>query len=77
MALIESGLRIIMDCENERILIVMKLLYFIVSIDQPLLAYVDQCKIHIHMATLYIPSSFEYLSYANVTSTIEFLDANS
>ena len=77
MALIEFGLRTIMYYEKGRILIVMKLLYFIVSNDQPLFAYVDQCKIHMHLATPNMSSSFEYLSYANVTSAMEFLDANS
>ena len=77
MASIELGLQTIVDREKERILIVMKLLYFVVSNGQPLLACVDQCKIHIHLTTPNMPSSFESLSYANVTSAMGFLDATS
>jgi hypothetical protein len=75
VAPIESNLQTMVDREKGRILTVMKLLYFVVNNDQPLLAYVDQCKLHVHLATPNMPSSFEYLSYANVTSAMEFLDA--
>ena len=63
------------DREKGRIFTVMKLLYFVISNDQPLLIYIDQYKIHMHLATPNMPSSFEYSSYANVTSSMEFLDA--
>ena len=72
---IELGLQTMVDREKGRILTVMKLLHFVVSNDQPLVAYVDQCKLHMHMATPNMPSSFEYSSYANVTSAMGFLDA--
>ena len=53
----------------------LKLLYFVVSNDQPLRAYVNQCKIYMHMTTPNMSSSFEFLSYVNVTLTIGLLDA--
>ena len=74
MAPIESGLQTMVDRENGRILTVMKLLYFVVNNDHPILAYVDQCKIHMDLATPNMPSSFEYSLYANVTSAMGFLD---
>ena len=75
MTPIKLGLQTIVDCEKRKILTVMKFLYFVVSNDQPLFAYVDQCKIHMHLATPNMPSSFECSSYANVTSVMRFLDA--
>jgi hypothetical protein len=72
---IETDLQTMVDREKERILTIMKLLYFVVGNDHPLLAYVDQCKIHMHLTTPNMPSSFEYSSYANVTLTMGFLDA--
>ncbi|KAG0593808.1 hypothetical protein M758_UG021100 [Ceratodon purpureus] len=75
VAPIEPGLQTMVDREKGRILTVMKLLYFVVSNDQALLAYVDQCKLQMHLATPNMPSSFEYSSYANVTSAMGFLDA--
>jgi hypothetical protein len=64
---IELGLQTMVDREKEIILRVMKLLYFVVGNDQPLLAYVDQYKIQIHLTIPNMPSSFEYSSYTNVT----------
>ena len=75
MTPIEHDLQTMVDHEKGRIFTVMKLLYYVVSNDSPLLAYIDQCKIHMHLATSTIPSSFEYSSYANMTSSMGFLDA--
>ena len=77
MAPIESDLQTMVDREKGRILTVMKLLYFVVSNDEPLLAYVDHCKIHMHLATPNMSFSFEYSWYANVILAIGFFDARS
>ena len=58
-----------------RFFTVIKFLYFVVSNDQPLFVYDDQCKIHMHLAISNKSSSLEILSYANVTSAVGFLDA--
>ena len=71
---IEPGLQIMVDRENSRILIVMKLLFFVVYNDLPLLHYVEQCKIHMLLSTPDMPANTEYSSHINVTATIDFLD---
>jgi hypothetical protein len=75
VALIESGLQTMVDRKKGIILRVMKLLYFVVGNDEPLLAYVDQYKIQMHLTILNMPSFFEYSSYANVTLMMRLLDA--
>jgi hypothetical protein len=72
---IEPGLQNMVDRENGRILIVMKLLYFVVYNDLPLLHYIEQCKIHMLLSTPDMPANIEYLSYTNVTAAMSFLDA--
>lgn len=71
----KPDLQTIVDHEKRRIFTVTKFLYFVVSNYKSLLIYVDPCKINMHMATLNVSSSLEYSSHANVTSTMEFLDA--
>jgi hypothetical protein len=71
---IEPSLQNMVDRKNGRILIVMKLLYFLVYNDLPLLHYVEQCKIHMLLSTPDIPANTEYLSYTNVTAAMGFLD---
>ena len=63
------------DCEKARILTVMKLLYFVVYNDLPLLQYVEQCRIHALLSTPDMPTTVEYSSYTNVTVGMGFLSA--
>ena len=72
---IEPGLQNMVDREKGRIFIVMKLLYFVVYNDLPLLHYVEQCKIHMFLSTPDMPANTEYSSYTNVTAAMGFLDA--
>ena len=61
--------------ENEKILTFMKILYFVVSNDHPLLTYIDQYKINIYPITPNMSYFFILSSYANVISTMRYLDA--
>ena len=63
------------DCEKARILTIMKLLYFVIYNDLPLLQYVEQCQIHTLLSTFDMPTIVEYFSYTNVTIGMEFLSA--
>jgi hypothetical protein len=72
---IELALQVMVDREKGRILTIMKLLYFVVYNDQPLLNYVDQCKIHTLLSTPDMPASVDYSSYTNVTAGIGFLSS--
>ena len=66
------SLEVIVDHENARILTVMKLLYFIVYNDLPLLQYVEQCQIHTLLSTPNMPATVEY---SNVIVGMRFLNA--
>ena len=72
---IEPGLQVMVDHEKVRILTVMKLLYFVVYNDLPLLQYVEQCRIHALLSTSNMPTTIEYSSYTNVTVGMGFLSA--
>jgi hypothetical protein len=72
---IEPALQVMVDREKGRILTLMKLLYFVVYNDQPLLNYIDQCKIHTLLSTPDMPASVEYSSYTNVTAGMGFLSS--
>jgi hypothetical protein len=66
--LIEPTLQVLVDYEKMKIFICMKLLYFVIYKDQPLLHYVDQCKIHMLLSIFDMLVSIEYSSYINVTA---------
>ena len=72
---IEPGLQVMVDREKAIILIVMKLLYFVVYNDLPLLQYVEQCRIHALLSTPDMPTIVEYSSYTNVIAGMGFLSA--
>ena len=71
--LIEPGLQAMVDHEKARILTVLKLLYFVVNNDFPLLQYVEQCQIHALLSTPNMLAIVEYSSYTNVTAGMGFL----
>jgi hypothetical protein len=53
------------DYRKRRVLTVMKLLYFVV--------YIDQRKIHMLLSIPYMPTSIEYSCYTNVSAGMGFL----
>ena len=72
---IESGFKAMIDHEKARLLIIMKLLYFVIYNNLPLLQYVEQCQIHALLSTLDMQEIVEYSSYTNVIVGMEFLSA--
>jgi hypothetical protein len=70
---IEHALQMMVDREEGRIFTCIKLLYFVVHNDQPLLYYFDPCKIHMLLSTRDMPASIEYSSYTNATAEMGFL----
>lgn len=72
---IEPSLQTMVGREKDKIITAMKLLYFVVYSDQPLLHYVEQCKVHMHFFTPDMHASMEYSHYTNVTAMMGFLDA--